>query len=468
MTNNVIFKQRALGAVIGSAAGDALGAPFEFGPRGAYRSRFPQPVVGGTGEMIGGGGFGWAPGEFTDDTQMAIVQARSLLERGHIDTRHLFEQFRVWASRAKDVGVQTSTVLNSGLSADRAAIDYYRRYPHRSAGNGALMRATPSAVHFAARSTDETVAAALALSAVTHADPAVGHGVAIYHRMIRAALRGDNPFAELTECLRQLPADQMRWVEMLDPTWTPSGRDLSNGTVWGCLAQAVWAVRKNETFEKAVVNAIELGGDTDTVAAVTGGLAGAIHGIQAIPSRWTTYLHGHVHTSAGIATYRLSEIQELTSSLLGSDPSPHSEYEPPLAPALIDAGVHAANISGALSAPTDWAVISLCRTEDHFVHHPYRRQLYLVDQPGDHNHGLRLAVADAVDSIDAFVAEGRQVVVHCFGGASRTGLVLRAWLMRRDGLDAEAATTFLANRWPGLSLWNSNFQEFLRGDWQAS
>lgn len=68
--------ERALGAVLGSAVGDALGAPFEFGPEGAFSARFPVPGQGG--EMCGGGG--WDPGEATDDTQMAVLVAESLRE----------------------------------------------------------------------------------------------------------------------------------------------------------------------------------------------------------------------------------------------------------------------------------------------------------------------------------------------------------------------------------------------------
>jgi ADP-ribosylglycohydrolase len=86
------LRQRAIGAVVGSAAGDALGAPFEFRPSGEYSRRFPQPVVGGIGEMVGGGGFGWQPGEFTDDTQMAVVQVESLLACGGVDGADLFER----------------------------------------------------------------------------------------------------------------------------------------------------------------------------------------------------------------------------------------------------------------------------------------------------------------------------------------------------------------------------------------
>jgi ADP-ribosyl-[dinitrogen reductase] hydrolase len=83
--NDSAFRQRALGAVIGSAVGDALGAPFEFGAPGRYSLRFPTAVIGGIGEMVGGGGFGWKPGEFTDDTQMAILQAESVLDCDGVD-----------------------------------------------------------------------------------------------------------------------------------------------------------------------------------------------------------------------------------------------------------------------------------------------------------------------------------------------------------------------------------------------
>ncbi|MEU0751381.1 ADP-ribosylglycohydrolase family protein, partial [Streptomyces albogriseolus] len=86
--------QRAAGAVVGSAVGDALGAPFEFGPQGAFSARFPAP--GADGEMCGGGG--WDPGEATDDTQMAVLVAESLLEQGGLDLPDIFARFQRWAA----------------------------------------------------------------------------------------------------------------------------------------------------------------------------------------------------------------------------------------------------------------------------------------------------------------------------------------------------------------------------------
>ena len=130
--SDVDRQRRAIGAVVGSAVGDALGAPFEFGPPGQYRRRFPEPVLDGVGEMVGGGTFDWAPGEFTDDTQMALVQAESLLARGGVDGADLFRRFQIWASGADDVGAQTSAVLRSGLPWNEASEAHYRQHPDRA------------------------------------------------------------------------------------------------------------------------------------------------------------------------------------------------------------------------------------------------------------------------------------------------------------------------------------------------
>ncbi|MEP7048252.1 MAG: ADP-ribosylglycohydrolase family protein [Ilumatobacteraceae bacterium] len=458
------IRNKALGAVIGSAVGDALGAPFEFGEPGEYSDRFPKPVVGDIGEMIGGRG--WKPGEFTDDTQMALAQAESLLAHHGIDEADMFQRFQIWASRAADVGNQTRAVLGSGLPWETAAADHFERTPRGAAGNGSLMRSAASAVFFSRGTLEESMEAAHRLSALTHGDPAAGWGTAIYHAMIHAELNGDRALDVLPSVLTGLPDDQFRFREMLSPTWKPSDSDLSNGTVWTCLAQAVWAVRGATNFEGAVVRAIDLGHDTDTVAAVAGGLAGAIHGIQRIPSRWTTYINGRVQHADGEHRYRLADLQNLTLSLIGNGAKPEERPAAAVGPTEIVDGVYAANLEGAADVPTDWAVISLCRVGDRFHDHPMRRELYLVDDSAGQNGALHAAVEDAAESIDAFRAEGRKVVVHCHMGASRTGLVLRAWLVRHDAMTTDEATSFVADRWSLLdSTTNTSFAAFLRDDW---
>src|SRR4051794_27660671 len=124
---------RVAGALIGSVVGDALGAPFEFGPAGRFSARFPSPARGAQTEMCGGGG--WRPGEFTDDTQMALMVAESLLDRGGLDEADIFQRFRAWVQEGPaDVGIQTRQVLTSGQPWDVAATDHFAR-TGRAAGN---------------------------------------------------------------------------------------------------------------------------------------------------------------------------------------------------------------------------------------------------------------------------------------------------------------------------------------------
>lgn len=223
---------RVAGAVIGSAVGDALGAPFEFGPAGVFSARFPE----GVSTLCGGGG--WDPGEATDDTQMAVLVGESLLEQGGLDLPDVFDRFRRWAAgELKDIGLQTEDVLTNG---DRAAWE----------------------------------------------------GTAVFHELVRVALAGDDPLAALPETLGEVHADHRpRWAAVLAPDWHPALATEFNGAVWPCLGTALWALRTTDTFEAALAAAVDVGGDTDTVAAVTGGLAGAVYGIDAVPDRWTGLLH---------------------------------------------------------------------------------------------------------------------------------------------------------------------------------
>jgi ADP-ribosyl-[dinitrogen reductase] hydrolase len=456
-------KYRTIGMIIGAAVADALGAPFEFKPAGRYRQRFPAPVLGGVGEMIGGGGFDWAPGEFTDDTQMAIALAESILAAGGYDPDVVWRWFRAWASTANDIGSTTRRAL---------AYEDWRDVPRdgaRGAGNGALMRAFVLA---AALLDDEDMVVrdvVLAQAALTHSDPAAGWGAWIAVEMCRTAISGGDPLAALDALVAALPDDVRPGFEsLLTPDWTPAEPHPSNGSVWGCLAEAVWALRTTTTFEDAVVAAIDLGGDADTVGCVTGALAGALYGVQRIPSRWTTYVNGSIHTPDGPRQYTGADLQRLARQLLGLGTENDAPPEVAAGPHEVAPGLHAADLLGASTAPVDWAVVSLCRTAATFAGHPFRRQVFLIDQPGDHNHALHDAVDDAVRSIDAFLTEGRTVLVHCHGGRSRTGMVLKAWKMRREGLTEREAHDWLATRWDRYHDDNPTFVDMLRSEWNTA
>jgi ADP-ribosyl-[dinitrogen reductase] hydrolase len=114
MTLRMHRSHRVAGALVGSAVGDALGAPFEFGPAGQFSARFPSPARGVRTEMCGGGSLGWEPGEFTDDTQMALLVAESLVEHGGLDEADVFDRFRTWLKAGPpDVCNQIRAVLGS-------------------------------------------------------------------------------------------------------------------------------------------------------------------------------------------------------------------------------------------------------------------------------------------------------------------------------------------------------------------
>ncbi|MFF3767427.1 ADP-ribosylglycohydrolase family protein [Streptomyces sp. NPDC001922] len=301
------------GTVVGSAVGDALGAPFEFGAPGAFSARFPVP--GGGGEMRGGGG--WEPGEATDDTQMAVLVADSLLQRDGLDLPDMFARFQRWAvSEPKDIGLQTEDVLTNGMPWDLAAATHFR-VNQRAAGNGALMRASTSAVHFAPAGRSATMDAARRIAALTHGDRAAWEGTAIFHELIRAVLAGADPLGVLPDLLAAVhPDHRRRYATVLAADWHPDEATEFNGAVWPCLGSAVWALRSTTSFEDAVRAAIDLGGDTDTVAAVTGGLAGASYGLDAIPARWTEPLHVPVPGCAE-RVLRLPDLVDLAHRLGG-------------------------------------------------------------------------------------------------------------------------------------------------------
>lgn len=207
---------RAVGCVVGSAVGDALGAPFEFGPEGAFTARFPAPGHGG--EMCGGGG--WDPGEATDDTQMAVLVGESLLECGGLDPADVFRRFRRWAGAdPKDIGLQTEAVLGSGDPWDTAAALHFQ-VSQRAAGNGALMRAATSAVYFARHGRAVTMDAGRRLAALTHGDRAAWEGTAVFHELVRVALTGADPLAALPDTLAEIPrGHRERYRAVLAPDW---------------------------------------------------------------------------------------------------------------------------------------------------------------------------------------------------------------------------------------------------------
>ncbi len=201
--------------------------------------------------MCGGGG--WDPGEATDDTQMAVLVAESLLERGGLDLPDIFARFQRWAaSEPKDIGLQTEDVLTNGMPWHLAAAMHFQ-VNQRAAGNGSLMRASTSAVHFAPAGQEATMDAARRIAALTHGDRAAWEGTAIFHALIRVMFQDTDPLAALPDILALVhPGHRGRYAAVLAPDWHPDQATEFNGAVWPCLGSAIWALRTTSSFEEAI------------------------------------------------------------------------------------------------------------------------------------------------------------------------------------------------------------------------
>jgi ADP-ribosyl-[dinitrogen reductase] hydrolase len=280
---------RAAGALLGTAAGDALGAGYEFGPP------VPDSV---RVYMKGGGGFDWAPGEWTDDTSMAIPIARAVAEG--LDLRDddvldgIVASWVDWARTAPDVGIQLGAILRS-TAPNAAAVRLVAKDLHdstgRSAGNGSLMRTAPVALGYL-DDAEGLAAAARALSDLTHYEADAGDACVLWSLAIRhAVLTGE---LDVRVGIPTLPAERAGlWLDRITDAEAGTPADFEmNGWVVQALQGAWSAVARAATPADGIESAVRGGRDADTVAAIAGGLIGAARGAAAVPAEWSAVIHG--------------------------------------------------------------------------------------------------------------------------------------------------------------------------------
>jgi len=277
---------RIAGCFVGLAVGDALGAPLEFLSRGEVRKRYPA----GLRDMIDSRL--WRAGEYTDDTQMALLIAESLLEKNGFQISDLSQRFQVWATTAKDVGSQTRAVVNmAGYLRDpgSCSAQYHAAHPNSSAGNGAVMRCAPVAL-FCLHSLDQLIEVSRASARVTHYDPRAQSSCVILNTCIQAAISRvvRDCRSEAIALLNETERSVWHRLEEIDAY----GEDdiMSSGYTVHTLEGAAWSFLTTESYEEAVIRAANLGDDADTVAAVCGALAGAFYGYATIPPKWRDQL----------------------------------------------------------------------------------------------------------------------------------------------------------------------------------
>ncbi|GAB4005055.1 ADP-ribosylglycohydrolase family protein [Nocardioides ultimimeridianus] len=427
---------RACGVLLGGAAGDALGAGYEF--------TFPGPDL--VPVMKGGGLGGLAPGEWTDDTDQAMaiagVAATGLDLRTPEALDGIAAGFLEWyAAGPADIGIQTSNVLSlassarptsSGMTAAARAV---HERTGRSAGNGSLMRTGPVALAYL----DDPVGlveAAMAVSALTHHEDLATEACAVWCLMIRhTVLTGRLP--SWSDIATWVPSPD-RWREVLaEAERTAPGDFRQNGWSVGAL-QAAWSAITHTPGDHcgqlvdALGTAVRIGHDTDTVAAIAGALLGARWGASAVPAAWRRVLHGW----PGLTAADLDRLGHLIASsgqpgVYGwplTDRIDYSVYRSPMARVNhpYDDGVLLTDASALDELPEGiTAIVSLCLLGRDQVpagveHVGYR----LIDHAAaDVNPNLDFVLTDAARTVAMLRAEGHRVLLHCVAAQSRTPAV---------------------------------------------
>ena len=278
---------RATGSLLGLAVADALGGAVEFRPRHDLDRAFPQ----GVREITGGGPHRLDPGEYTDDTHMALAIARAATPGG-IDFNQVAANYVGWyRSGPKDIGIATANALSliaSGVPWHEAGERLQARSVDGVAGNGTIMRCAPVALRFP-HDRPARESAAIETSRMTHADPRATWGAVALTNAVAHLVNGGSRDDLVAAAIDGVPETRVVAAIVDAPAMT---RDQvrSGGYVLDTLGAAFWSVLGTESAEEAIVTAVSLGDDADTTGAVAGALAGALCGEDALPGRWLAVL----------------------------------------------------------------------------------------------------------------------------------------------------------------------------------
>lgn len=454
-------RDRARGALVGLACGDAVGTTLEFEAPGTF-----APID----DMVGGGPFALDAGQWTDDTSLALCLAESLLDRGGHDPIDQLRRYVLWwkrgylssTGRCFDIGAQTHQQLDRFVAT--GAPHDPDPDPDRAA-NGSLMRLAGvplrwwyDPAHAAERSA--------ASSSTTHPAPRPVDACRVLGAMIAALIGGADAADVFEPSLWQHGELHPEIEAVVRGSWrTKEPPEISgSGYCVAALEAALWAVTGAPDFRAAVLRAANLGDDADTTAAIAGQLAGARFGMSGIPPAWLQRLAMRA---------RITSLADALFDAAGSSGSigEASSHDDPVRPWEFEDAIHAYRVAPGLlvgeypGAPqparaaakiallVDAGIrtfIDLTTSSD-----PLEPYAPVLDAAGE-DRGLDLrrvqvpipdvsvidlaTYVEVVHNIDAEIAAGRGVYVHCWGGVGRAGTVVGCWLRERGLTAAEALT----------------------------
>lgn len=285
--------------VIGHAVGDALGVPVEFCSREELNDK---PIT----EMVGYGSYPVPPGAWSDDTSMSVAALDSLAN-GSIDFEEIMDNFVKWCScddytptgEMFDIGRTCLTAIRKYLTNDNLSAVESGLNDEYSNGNGSLMRIHPFALmaHYNRKAHSEWEEFIENASSLTHAHERSKLACKIYTLVLFHLLDDPNKDSvalalRRAECHYRDSEECNHYIRLFDGGFfkTTEKEIRSTGYVVDTLEAALWCLMTTNTYAECVLKAVNLGDDTDTVAAVAGGLAGALYGYDSIPQDWRNTL----------------------------------------------------------------------------------------------------------------------------------------------------------------------------------
>ena len=304
---SITLVDRYRGSLLGLACGDAVGTTVEFMPRGSF-----EPLV----DMVGGGPFSLKPGQWTDDTSMALCLAESLVSKGGFDAADQMGRYLNWwtwgylssTGECFDIGLTVRTALGryqENGDPFAGSTDPY------SAGNGSLMRLAPVVLfYFPDREKVHTYSGES--SRTTHAAQEAIECCWVLAEALSNALDGrpKDQVLDLSHLTLEAPkVEAIARGEYRDKTREDI---IGSGYSVAALEAAFWCFHHTHSLADAVLAAANLGNDADTTAAIVGQLAGAFYGVEGIPTSWLDTLHMRDEIQA-MADALLKAAQNLSS-----------------------------------------------------------------------------------------------------------------------------------------------------------
>lgn len=297
------MKQDAItGGVMGVIIGDALGLPVQFMTKTEIRK---NPIT----DMTGGGAFGLEPGAWSDDSSLTLCLTESLSEMGY-NPADIARRFVKWyrdgymtpLGVSFDIGGTTRVAMERLIN----GIAPFEAGPTdvESNGNGSLMRILPATIFFAHESDDTMIHKICEVSKITHGHPRSQLACSLYSLFVKELLTGSSPqkaYETMKIKSQAMFVDSELGKELSHFQRIISGelpnlseREIrSGGYVVESLEAALWSFLTTSSFKDAVLTAVNLGWDTDTVGAITGSMAGVYYGFSNIPANWLRKLLGY-------------------------------------------------------------------------------------------------------------------------------------------------------------------------------